>query len=346
MGIKTKQIDGFDAALAAYILRTAYTAQNMVLVGNNSGNWTAVNVTTNTVLGTNGATNAKALSMTELKYMLNASVAPGSGNIPVGNGSKLDIGWINEATNAAFGTVRFATPAEVNAGTANDRGVTPYGLATAMANILGVADAMVFKGTIGESGATMNKATWEALTDYNKGWTYKFTTAGTYLSSLVAEVGDMVISLADVAGGSQTAANWTMVQGNIDGAVTGPGSAADLELAVFNGVSGKIIKGAGYNVANLPYDKLHTSFTYIGAIPVNTAANIPFNIAKATIAGAGTLSTAIPLKAALNGVIVPARSVDGVNGTTGFVPGPANFVFKFDFAVDTNDLLVVSGATY
>ncbi|GEM_PF-1708136 len=59
------------------------------------------------------------------------------------------------------------------------------------------------------------------------------------------DVGDTLLCLVDgsAAGDQATVGmNWTIGQGNIDGAVTGPASAADGDFAQFDGTTGKIIK--------------------------------------------------------------------------------------------------------
>ena len=95
-----------------------------------------------------------------------------------------------------------------------DRGATPKSYVDSL--IAGVADAMLFKGTLGQAkdGATVT-----ALPANHKvGWTYKVVTAGTY-AGMACEVGDMIACIK-----TRTTANnadWTVFQGNIDGAVTG-----------------------------------------------------------------------------------------------------------------------------
>ena len=108
-------------------------------------------------------------------------------------------------------------------------------------NALGAADAMIFKGTIGTTGATT-----ASLPDTHEiGWTYKVITAGTYAGQS-CEIGDMIICIAD--GTSASNADWTVVQSNIDGAVTGPSNATDSHIALFDGSSGKLIKDSGKSV--------------------------------------------------------------------------------------------------
>ena len=107
-------------------------------------------------------------------------------------------------------------------------------------NAFTVNDAMLFKGTIGTaaSGATVN-----VLPDTHKqGWTYKVITTGSYAGK-PCEIGDMIICVAD--GTTANNDDWTVVQTNIDGAVTGPVSSIDGHVALFNGNGGKVIKDGG-----------------------------------------------------------------------------------------------------
>ncbi len=106
-------------------------------------------------------------------------------------------------------------------------------------NLLGATDAMVFKGTLGTGGTIT-----VLPTTYSAGWTYKVITAGTYAGK-VCEVGDMIIAVVDRSGSGNIDADWTVVQTNIDGAVTGPASAVNGNLPSFNGTTGKVIEDSG-----------------------------------------------------------------------------------------------------
>jgi hypothetical protein len=111
-------------------------------------------------------------------------------------------------------------------------------ISTAIANI---GDAMVFKGTLGTSG------TITALPASHKaGDTYKIINAGIYAGQ-VCEVGDLIVCTTD--GTASNDADWTVVQTNEDGIVTGPASSTDTHIATFNGTTGKIIKDSGYTIA-------------------------------------------------------------------------------------------------
>lgn len=108
--------------------------------------------------------------------------------------------------------------------------------------LLGANDAMVYKGTLGEGGTV------EALpTTYSTGWTYKVVTAGTYAGQQ-CEIGDMLIAIADAADDGENA-DWSVVQANIDGAVTyGSALAAD-EIVLGNGAG--VVKPSGVKIADL-----------------------------------------------------------------------------------------------
>ena len=140
-------------------------------------------------------------------------------------GYAVSAGFATKASQDASGNViteTYATKADVN-------------------SLLAGADAMVFKGTLGTDGDVTAVPT----NSYQAGWTYKVITAGTY-AGIKCEVGDLLIAIEDgpASGTTVTNAHWTVAQTNIDGAVTGPASATDGQVALFNGTSGKVIKAA------------------------------------------------------------------------------------------------------
>lgn len=106
--------------------------------------------------------------------------------------------------------------------------------------LIAAQDAMVFKGVIDCSANPNYPAA-------DRGWTYRVSVAGKIggASGTNVEAGDILLCLTDgTASGTQAAvgANWTVVQTNLDGAVIGPASVTDGNLAAFNGTSGKLIK--------------------------------------------------------------------------------------------------------
>lgn len=123
---------------------------------------------------------------------------------------------------------------------------TAAAVVAAIDNKISAADAMIYKGTLGTDG-TVTKV---PANGYKVGWTYKVITAGTY-AGIKCEVGDMLIAINNgpVSGTTVVNADWTVVQANIDGAVTGPASARAGHIAVFDGATGKVIKDGTYTIA-------------------------------------------------------------------------------------------------
>jgi hypothetical protein len=107
--------------------------------------------------------------------------------------------------------------------------------------LIAANDAMVFKGVIDCSANPNYPAA-------DSGHTYRVSLAGKIGggSGLNVEAGDILLCLTDsTASGNQATVGsaWTIVQANLDGAVIGPASATDGNLARFDGTSGKLIKG-------------------------------------------------------------------------------------------------------
>jgi hypothetical protein len=111
--------------------------------------------------------------------------------------------------------------------------------------LTGAVDAMIFKGTIGSSGATRTALPTPA-DGYDAGWTYKVITAGDYGNStdhLNCEVGDLIIAINNNngSGSSVVPTDWTVAQGNLDGTVT-----------TVNGEDGYLVKFTGtHSIAKL-----------------------------------------------------------------------------------------------
>lgn len=104
-------------------------------------------------------------------------------------------------------------------------------------------DSMRFKGTIGTGGTI----TTLPITGVRVGDTYRVITAGTYAGAK-CEIGDMIIALKNDA---KVDEDWTVVQSNIDGAVVGPASATDSTVVLFDGATGKRIKGSTITLVQL-----------------------------------------------------------------------------------------------
>lgn len=87
-------------------------------------------------------------------------------------------------------------------------------------------------------------------TGYKAGQMWRVAEAGTYAGT-DCEVGDLIICLKNYASGTAGNTDFMVIQANIDGAVTGPDSATDGHIVVFNGSTGKIIKESNVAIASL-----------------------------------------------------------------------------------------------
>jgi hypothetical protein len=153
--------------------------------------------------------------------------------------------------------------------------------------ISGLDGAMVFKGTIGSTGATVT-----ALPDsHTAGWTYVVATAGTYAGE-TCEVGDMITCVK--TGTAAANADWNVVQNNINGAVTGPASAVDSQVAVFNGSTGKIIKAVNASALSVGSASTATSATTATNLASNPSLAASGNNITVTAGGKKSAEFTVP----------------------------------------------------
>lgn len=110
--------------------------------------------------------------------------------------------------------------------------------------IVAAQDAMVFKGAIDCSANPNYPAA-------DRGDTYRVGIGGKIGggSGIGVEAGDILLCLTDgTASGDQAAvgASWSVAQANLDGAVIGPAGVTDGVPALFDGVTGKLIKATTF----------------------------------------------------------------------------------------------------
>jgi hypothetical protein len=114
-----------------------------------------------------------------------------------------------------------------------------------VAGLTGVTGAMVYKDVIDAS----TNPNYPAATS---GWNYVISVAGKIggASGIDVDVNDTIICKTTGIAGTQAAvgANWSIIQGNLVGAVTGPASAAANNLASFNSTTGKVIQDSGLSL--------------------------------------------------------------------------------------------------
>jgi hypothetical protein len=114
-------------------------------------------------------------------------------------------------------------------------------------NILGNANALVYEGTIDCSTNPNYPAA-------NAGELYIASSAGKIggASGVDVEVGDMIICNTDnTAAGNQATVGtkWNIIEKNIVGAVSGPASSTNNNVAFFDGTTGKLIKDSGITLS-------------------------------------------------------------------------------------------------
>ena len=155
-------------------------------------------------------------------------------------------------------------------------------------NLLGEVDAMIFKGIIQANSGEIEsedpsvdgkflKGSTNLLQNYSAGWTFKVGNSGTIpglTPNSVLENGDMIIIIKNYDT-SFSIADFHSLQGNVDGAVTGPSSSTDNAVALFNSTSGKIIKNSTliFNGSNLNVPGSLTLGTQTNKATINYATN-------------------------------------------------------------------------
>lgn len=148
------------------------------------------------------------------------------------------------ATDVISGHVVLSDSIDSNLGILSGVAATPAAVKAVYdyaRNIIASGDAMVFKGTIGANGVitssdtNISGLTLDTLTTYSSGWTFKVATAQTIGTLGTVEAGDMVIAIATKVSTYKNS-DWTIIQTNIDGAVTGINLTAN-QLIIGNGNS-------------------------------------------------------------------------------------------------------------
>lgn len=88
-------------------------------------------------------------------------------------------------------------------------------------------------------------------TEYKAGQHFRVAEAGTY-AGVECEVGDLILVVKSYAADTASNDDFMVLQANIDGAVTSASEITTVgEVAVFDSVTGKVIKGSGIQIASL-----------------------------------------------------------------------------------------------
>lgn len=234
----------------------------------------SIDVVKGVTLNTDGKGHVTGLSVTSAKIPENPTIP----NAVTGTGLKVDKIVVGNEGSKVKTSDKGITATAPSSSSDDSTVPTSKAVWTAVSNGIATADAMIYRGTIagGSTGA------YGTLTPFaNNGWTYKVTTAGK-IDGKAVEIGDMLIcntdgtSAATSSNYSTIAANWDVIQANIDGAVTGPSSSTNAHVAVFDGSTGKVIKDSGFTIgksvpSNAVFTDTHyTTHLYAGS---GTAAN-------------------------------------------------------------------------
>lgn len=201
-------------------------------------------------------------------------------------------------------------------------------------NIVGAADAMVYKGVIDCSLSP----------DYpagDKGSTWKVSAAGKIggTGGPNVEVGDMIICTEDGQSGSDHATVgefYNIIQRNEDGLVSGPATTVDLRIAVFDGASGKTIKDGGYRIGDMQLE-----LAAVQDIVSPSANGSPGNAITIPNAFSQTPSSAVPVLVYLNGLLVPAGDPDTENNRWERAENDLKISPDSSFALETTDEITI-----
>ena len=121
-------------------------------------------------------------------------------------------------------------------------------------------DVLIMKGSVGTGGNPGYLPT----TGYETGWTYRVVAAGTYVGQ-ACQPGDLIIAITDASSNQSVINNnhWLVLQSKNPLEVSGPANAVNNHIAVFDGVSGKVIKDSGYTIeTSVPSNAVFTDTTY------------------------------------------------------------------------------------
>ena len=175
------------------------------------------------------------------------------------------------------GTPKAPTPGIDNS---TDQIATTQFVQSAIDKKIAAADAMIFKGTIGSSGTVQ-----DLPVPHTTGWAYKVVEAGNYAGQ-ECEIGDMIVCLKDSTTQGDNDGDWAVIQTNIDGAVTGPESAIDGNIAIFDASTGKVIRDSGFTIeTSVPPNAVFTDTTYTTMVGASSSKNGKEGLVPAPSAG-------------------------------------------------------------
>lgn len=218
-GLVTAGADATTADITEVTDKRYVTDAQLTLIGNTSGVNTGneTNATIKTKLGAATSTNDGYLTASDWSTF---------------NGKQDALGFTPEDVSNKSN--------DINLGNSTSLYPTQNAVKVYTDNLLGNANALVYKGTI-------DCSTNPNYPSANAGELYIVSVAGKIggASGVNVEAGDMLICNTDsTASGNQATvgAYWNAIQKNIDGAVTGPSSSSNNKVVVFDGTTGKLLK--------------------------------------------------------------------------------------------------------
>jgi len=267
--------------------------------------------------------------------------------------TKSDVGLSSVTNDAQIKKAASSTNGKIPKwnGTSGDALIDGYGIETTLAGGAGnlvTADAILaaINANIGANDAMVYKGALDCSANPNypeadAGDTYKVSVSGKIggASGEAVEAGDMLIYTVDgTASGTHATVGikWNVIQQNIDGAVVGPASAGDNQIAVFDGVTGKLIKDGGKTIA-----ELLGSLTAVQDIDNGPSSPATAN-ALVTLSGffSQTPSPAVPVIVSVNGIVVPFGDADTT--TNRWERSGADLKLKVEFSLSTEDEIVAN----
>lgn len=125
----------------------------------------------------------------------------------------------------------------------------------AIQDILEESKVLTFEGTLGIDGIIQ-----ELPDEHAQGDVYIISSSGLYAGHN-CNVGDLIICIKD--GLSKNDEDWYIVRTDLSDYIKGPSASIDKHIAVFDGITGKIIKDSGYTIEkSVPSNAVFTDTVY------------------------------------------------------------------------------------
>ena len=229
--------------------------------------------------------------------------------------------YSNDATSSVA-----ATPKAVYSALAASKSYTD--------DLIAAQDAMIFVGTI-DSGGTIKAHNDKVLTaiddtttmadiPYKVGWTFRFTSAGTFYTEKV-EAGDMIIAVKD-KGTNFAITDWTIIQTNINGALTSTFNLNGLLYASNSRNVQSLAFGSGVlksDGASISFVNPNTLWRTIQINGTSIGTNI-FNLKSGSNLSLTNDNGEVTINVNASGIISNSASLTLAQGSTSFIYHPSS----------------------